>query len=113
IVESGDHTLILQLAQENIRTLIRSEMPELPAAKRRMLVANPQQFLHIRKNLLLLARSSRLRERVVGVPGPAAGKIAPVIWVASSRHCYLIAVVNLLDAEHSQRLHKLQFPLRS
>src|SRR6266702_4064648 len=86
-------------------------MPELPAAKRHMFATYPEQLLHMRKNLLLFARSPGWRERIVRVTGPPPGKIAPVVRVASSRHSNFIAVVQLRDAAHSQRQPKRQFQL--
>ena len=95
--------------RKNIRVLIRSEMPELASAKRGMFAPTPQQFLDIRENLLLFAGSPGLRETVIRVFGPSAGKIPPVVRVAASRHSNLIAVIDLRNAARSQRQPEASF----
>src|SRR5260370_15762331 len=81
-------------------------MPQLAAAEGSVFAAKPQQRLHVRKNLLLLARATRLRERIVRVPNPSAGEIAPVVWIAAARHPSLIAIVNLGNSPLRKRESK-------
>src|SRR5260370_36719104 len=87
-------------------------MPHLAAAEGSVFAAKPQQRLHVRKNLLLLARATGLRERIVRVPNPSAGEIAPVVWIAAARHPNLIAVINLRKAPQREREAERKLQLR-
>src|SRR5260370_21019820 len=87
-------------------------MPQLAAAEGSVFAAKPQQRLHVRKNLLLLARATRLRERIVRVPNPSAGEIAPVVWIAAARHPNLIAIVNLRNSPLRKSESKRESQLR-
>src|SRR5712692_5956782 len=86
-------------------------MPQLAAAQGSVFAAKPQQLLHIRKNLLLISRAARLRERIVRITNPSAGKIAPVVRVAASGHPDLIAVINLRNASQRERESKRESQL--
>src|SRR5229473_3764568 len=87
-------------------------MPQLAAAQRGVLAAKPEQRLHVRENFLLLARAACWRERVVRIANPTAGKIAPVVRIAASRHADLIAVVNLRNAAQRECESERQSQLR-
>src|SRR5215472_19313572 len=77
-------------------------MPKLSVAKRPMFPANAKQFFHVRKNLLLLAGSSGFCECIIRIANPSSGEIAPVVWVAASRHPNFIAIVKLRNTPQSQ-----------
>src|SRR5712692_4951154 len=87
-------------------------MPQLAAAEGGVLAAEPEQRLHIRKNFLLISRAARLRERVVRITNPSAGKIAPVVRVAASGHTDFIAVINFRNAPQRERESKRESQLR-
>src|SRR5215471_16679597 len=87
-------------------------MPQFTAAKRGMLAANPQQFLDVRENLLLFARTPGLRKRVVRIADPSPRKITAIVRIASSRHSNFIAVVNLRNASQGQRQSEGQLQFR-
>src|SRR5207249_8931329 len=87
MIERYYDTLFFRFAKKYVSALIRCQMPELSAAKRRVLAANPQQFLNIRKNLLLFAGSPGNRECVVRIADQPAGEIASVALISDScRH---------------------------
>src|SRR5437879_3858301 len=67
---------------------------------------------HVRENLLLIARSSRLRERVVLVANPSAREVAPVVRIAASPDPDFVAVVNLWNASQREREPESQPQLR-
>ena len=63
------------------------------------------------ENLLLAARTARLRKRVVRISNPSAGEIAPVVRIAASWHPDLVAVVNLRNAPQRQGESERQLQL--
>ena len=60
----------------------------------------------------MIARSSRLRERVVLVANPPAGKVAPVVRIAASLHPDFVPIVNLGNAPQREREPESQPQLR-
>ena len=111
MIERYYDTLFFRFAKKYVSALIRCQMPELSAAKRRVLAANPQQFLNIRKNLLLFAGSPGYRECVVRIADPPAGEIASVVRIAASRHSNFVAVIQLGNAAQGQRQRERQLQL--
>src|SRR5713226_6538047 len=86
-------------------------MPQLAAAQRGVFTAKPEQQLHVRENVLLVACAARWRERVVGITNPSAGEIAPVVRIATPWHPDLIAVVNFRNAAQREREPECQLQL--
>src|SRR5208283_665371 len=103
IVKSNDEPFFLGFAQKDIRSVIGGKMPELAATQRFMLASEPQKLLDVGKNVLLLGRASLRGESILFIFAPAAGEIAAIVRIVSSRHGDFITVIELRNAAKSKR----------
>src|SRR5579859_3804679 len=84
-------------------------MPEPTGRERMMLLAQPQQSLHVDIKLLLFGCTPFGRERVVRIVWPTTGKITPVIRIAAARHADLIPVIQLGNPAKRQYQSEREF----
>src|ERR1700682_999778 len=108
IIKSQDNLFVFRFSEIDVGRFIRRQIPQATSTQCGMLTPHPQEWLDETEWLLLFRCASLRNKRAVGVVGPAAWEIAPVVWISGARHTDFVPVIDFRDAAQRQCQTKRQ-----
>lgn len=101
VVEDYEDAFFVGLAQEDVRRVVREEMPEFAGLQRWVLATEAEDSLYTYVDFLLLRGASFSGESVIAIFFPAAGKIVAIVGIGAAGHGEFIAVVEFGNSSQS------------